>query len=148
MMQCCYEAIGRWMECEWPQAFQCSSRKYHTVLATFFSIGLSEKTMHLRRRNAEQKTQNPSKSFSCRVMPTKSPASYPQIRPASLAPQKYAPKYLHATFERHACPSQKFGPHNATSSHRFHRINMVPDMGCSTEPDRRCLFRLPCHWFR
>ena len=130
-----------------PQAFQCSSRKYRTILRYFFIGSLTKRPCIYARRNAGQKNQNPSKSLPPSHA-NQSPASYSQIRLASPAPQKYAPKYLHATFEKTRLPSQKCGPHNATSSHRFHRVNMVPDMGCSTEPDRPCLLRLPCSRFR
>ena len=95
-----YEAIGCWTEREWPQAFQCSNRKYHTVLRHFFLL-VPEKTMHLcppKRGTEKPKSRKvPPPSHA-----NQSLASYPQIGLASPAPQKYAPKYLHAIFEKHA----------------------------------------------
>src|SRR5271155_26646 len=56
------KAIGCWTKLECLRAFPRSRRKCNNNLAIFFLLVPSERTMHLCRRNAEQKDENPSKS--------------------------------------------------------------------------------------
>jgi hypothetical protein len=140
------KAIGCWTKLECLRPSIESRRKCNNNLAIFFLLVPSERTMHLCRRNAEQKDENPSKSRYFRHVNQDQHVSQIHLHPS--APQKYAPKVLPCTrFLRRACLLQKFGAHDVAFSHRFHSVHMVPDMACSTEPDRPCLLRLPCSWF-
>jgi hypothetical protein len=115
-------------------------KKVQYNLAIFFLLVPSERTMQLCRRNAEQKDEIPSKSLLRHVNRDQ------HVSQIGLHPPHHK-NTLQST--RETClPLQKFGVHNAASSHRFHSVDMVPNMGCSTESDRPCPLRLPCSWFR